>query len=247
VGVEALRYFWQLRHSTTVRAGIPRGRWIAAPVSTARLLRHMLLQNITDYRYALALHNATQLARDLVMTRGPWDAAPALLRRQINEWDVPGAVHATIKTSLAIGSVPDVEYAISDWVTKALTSRDRHAAALESARSAITASAADNAAQPDATEPAQTPAPEAPAKPARTRTPDYSRRPSAKAVKTMSGTGLAPYVEAWLGTPAGKPTISAVGAWFRVGDPKARAALETLGHIPSDRPAADVIQIGSPR
>ena len=106
VGVEALRYFWRLRNTTEARTGIPRGRWIAAPISSAKLLRRMVLQNVTDYGYAFALHNATQLARDLVVARGPWDKAPALLRRQISEWDVPGAVHSTIKMALAVGSVP---------------------------------------------------------------------------------------------------------------------------------------------
>ena len=54
--------------------------------------------------------------------------------------------------------------------------------------------------------------------------PDYSRKPAPKAVKLMPPKDLAPYVRAYLAA-GGKPTISAVGAAFRVGDPKAREAL----------------------
>jgi len=238
VGVEALRYFWRLRNTTEARTGIPRGRWIAAPISSAKLLRRMLLQNVTDYGYAFALHNATQLARDLVVARGPWDKAPALLRRQISEWDVPCAVHSTIKMALAVGSVPDVEPAINEWVTVALTSRDRHAVAMASARSAIAASGAGDPAPDVASDAAADAAPKA----ARTRTPNYARKPSPKAVKSMDGQALAPYVEAWLQTPDGKPTIAAVGGHFRVGNPKAKAALEALGLYGVDPP---VIELGA--
>ncbi len=143
LGVEALRYTWRRLHEVPAGSdAIPRGRWLAAPWPTLRLWRRMRLSNITSYPYAVALSEASALARALVSADPGWQEAPVLLRSHIRAWHFPGMVHTTIRVALDTGTVPDTDTGIETWVRKELTRPDKHSAALSSDRTSIAREAA---------------------------------------------------------------------------------------------------------
>jgi len=239
VGVEALRFFWRLlrteHEDAPARGRVPAGRWLANPATAALLQRRMWMLNETSWPRMAAIDDARLYARDLVRAaadRGRTGApVPAMLSSRIRSGRLPGAVLSAIDDALRYGDFSRVEAAVHSWVAAQMTLTERFAADLQTERRTI----AKQAAGP-ARETGLAPRPRAASK----RTPDYSRKPSAKAAKAMSGADLAPYVEAWI-AGGGRPTCAAVSGAFHVGDPKAREALEAAtgsSYAPARAPVA---------
>jgi Protein of unknown function (DUF2637) len=139
LGVEALRFTWKRLHEDpdAKPAGIPAGRYLAAPLATPRMRRRMWLANETSYPRAVAMEDARLHARDLIRAAAEGDSAPAVpaaLRRAVRSGRLPAAVVSAVDSGMTFGGASQWEPAVATWVTSSLTLSERLSAQLQGAR-----------------------------------------------------------------------------------------------------------------
>ena len=186
--------------AVVARDRIPLARWVMAPASTFALWRRMVLWDERSYDRALELEQGRR--RAIAALRSEHGPAWRSEADSAAVWALRSGI-GSAEASAAILAPPERTAEAPAQVTP-----ERPAE-----RSPETGAGPDLSGPPK-------PAPKA----ALSGVPDYARKPAPKAARAMPAKDLAPYVRAWL-ADGGKPTISAVGAAFRVGDPKAREAL----------------------
>lgn len=231
LGVEALRFLWKRLHEDPASKGarIPAARWAAAPWPTVKFWRRMHLLNISDYSYAVALSEASALARGLVTFDPGWDEAPDLLRSHIRSWRFPAPVHEAIRLAVAVGSMPDVSGPVGRFVTDELTRADKHSKALSDARRDIARSTHEAAlVTPHETpsgDPLQTPSGDVHETPSVTPSRDRARKPSKPRPRAMSDDELMPFIRDLLRDDPGASITKARKA-TGTGPDRARRLLE---------------------
>jgi hypothetical protein len=249
LGVEALRFLWRLlRNGPAPTADrISAGRWIANPWTAGALQRRMWLLGETSWARMKLIEHARAYAADVVREhQRQGRTAPRILTARIRSGELRGDVLDAIDNALRYSSgTASVETAADTWVMSLIVLPDRVAADLKTERRTIAQASAEAAPGPVA-DPGPAVTRKVTPRLARNRAPDYSRKPSAKAAKTMSGTDLAPYVEEWI-QAGGRAAVAAVARAFHVGDPKAREALEAAtadSYAPARAPVAAFARTG---
>jgi hypothetical protein len=249
LGVEALRFFWRLLRNGPApkRDKIPAGRWLANPWTAAGLQRRMWLLGEPSWARMKLIEHVRTYAADVVREHERQGrTAPGILTSRIRSGELRGDVLDAIDNALRYGSgTASVETAADTWVVSLMVLPDRVAADLQTERRTI-AQAAAEAAPGSVAGSVPGVARKVTPRLARNLAPDYSRKPSAKAAKAMSGTDLAPYVEAWI-QAGGRAAVAAVARAFHVGDPKAREALEAVtgsNYAPARAPVAAFARAG---
>jgi hypothetical protein len=229
---------------------IPLGRWLAAPIRTAKVQRRMWLLGETSWRRMSAIEDARAVALDVVRELGAdGRVAPAYLTTRMAAGRLPGQVLDAIDAALQYGSrSTSVDIAVREWVTSQMALPEQAKASLDQALRDIAQETSEPAPE-TSPEPLPEPTPQTSSQPpggkvsqppARTA----PRKPSAKAVKPMSGRDLGPYVRTLL---ADRPDLvpAAVMKELRIGRPKAEEALAAARELAEDEDhVADVVQLG---
>jgi phosphohistidine phosphatase SixA len=212
------------------------GEWVAHPVHSFRLWRWMKYwgepsRDAAQDRYMRLLLAIAIAQEDPHVGRG---------------WGWRRKLPVTLRYELATGKLPEAAgdgwaEAIASHVQRQLPSV-RAVLAADIRRAAETTVRSTGAEDPPNGTAGQS---EGPAQGAvqrpRERTPNFDRRPTAKAAKSMTGEALAPYVTRWV-EQGHKPTIGAVAEAFHIGEIKAKLALKTAGLWGADAP---VIALGA--
>jgi hypothetical protein len=177
--------------------------------------------------------------------------APAYLTARIGSARLPGPVLDAIDHGRRYHSgTAAVDASVRDWVAAHMVLSEQAQASLEAARQEIAQATAQPAPETPSQPATQTP-PETTAQ-ATSPTPSRSaaqpasqaaiKRPTAKAVKTMSGADLAPYVRTLL---ADTPDLTQVVlmSHLKIGRDKAKAALEAARESADQEPVATVYSL----
>jgi hypothetical protein len=144
LGVEALRFTWKRVHEDQAAKAdrIPAGRYLAAPLATARMRRRMWLTAETSYPRAVAIEDARLHAADLIRAAIEADASmtvPGALRRAVRTGRLPASVIAAVDGGLRFGGASEWEPEVASWITSRLTLPERLAAQLRNERQSIAA------------------------------------------------------------------------------------------------------------
>lgn len=247
LGIEVLRLIWRVLRKPQPEStdSIPLGRWIAAPLPTLLLWRRKHLRGVSSWTVMAAREDARLYLRDVVQAvqaKHPGIPVPLSVRQAMRAGRFPGHVAARIAANPEAAET--WEPVLDEWVASRLGLAETISWALSNDSQDVTPSALE-AASPSPLEASPEPVSQVVSgpvsEPSRETPPSAPRKPSASAVKRMSGVDLAPYVGTLLEDDP-KLTPSDLMRLLKVGRLKADEALRVARE---QARGADVIAIGA--